>query len=62
MQAAREEIAQMAVKNGWNGGEQYGRATDAETGIVVGFNGEKNIVTTVLTEREEQVLTRHGHE
>lgn len=58
VQAAREEIAQMAVRNGWkNTGEQYGRAQDDESGIVVGFNGVKNIVTTVLDREERRVLS-----
>ncbi len=61
VQAAREEIAQMAVRNGWrNTGEQYGRAQDDETGIVVGFNGIKNTVTTVLDAEERRVLSTTG--
>lgn len=58
VQAAREEIAQMAVRNGWRDtGEQYGQAQDADTGIVFGFNGIKNIVTTALNCDESRVLS-----
>lgn len=56
VQAAREEIAQIALRSGRRG-VRYDRAIDAETGLRFGFNGEKNIVTTVLTDRETVAMT-----
>lgn len=56
VQGAREEIAQMAARNGWRSDEEYGRAQDDETGIVVGFNGLKGIVTTVLDREERRIM------
>lgn len=57
----REKIAQMAQRSGkLDSGEQYSRAKDDETGITIGINGVSNIVTTVFTERENDVFLLAG--
>lgn len=55
----REEIAAMAKRSGkLDSGEAYVRHRDEQTGITMGINGESNIVTTVFTEREQQIFPK----
>lgn len=60
VQAAREEIAAMAIANGWRDKhtEAGARAIDATTGIVAGFNGKTGVVTTILNRDEIEVIVR----
>lgn len=56
-QAVREEIAAMAKRSGkLDTGDQYIRHRDEKTGITMGINGDSNIITTVFTERENDVF------